>query len=110
SLGEAHSLNLLDDLIIIGFPQTGGLSATVNTGVVEGKDEVNHWLKTDARFIHGNSGGAAINAKGELIGIPTKVIVDTKRIDKDGDGFPDEEVPIGAVGFLRPAYLIKEMI
>lgn len=110
SLGDSRSIKLLDDLVIIGFPQTGGPSATVNIGVVEGKDEVNHWIKTDARFIHGNSGGAAVNAKGELIGIPTKVIIDTKKIDKDGDGFPDEEVPLGAVGFLRPAYLLKELI
>ncbi len=109
-LADVRSLKLLDDLIIIGFPRSGGLSATVNIGVVEGRDEANHWIKTDARFIHGNSGGAAVNAKGELVGIPTKVIVDTRRVDKDGDGFPDEEVPLGAVGFLRPAYLIKKMI
>jgi putative serine protease PepD len=109
-LGDSRNLKLLEDIFIIGFPEKGGASVTINTGVVEGKDTLNNWIKTDARLIHGNSGGAAVNAAGQLIGIPTKVVYDTRRVDKDGDGFPDEETPIGAVGFLRPTHLLVEMM
>jgi S1-C subfamily serine protease len=109
-LGDSRAVKLLEDIFIIGFPEKGGATVTVNTGVIEGKDNLNNWIKTDARLIHGNSGGAAVNARGQLIGIPTKVVYDKRRIDKDGDGIPDEEQPIGAVGFLRPAHLLAEML
>lgn len=109
-LGDSRAVKLLEDIFIIGFPEKGGATVTINTGVVEGKDTLNNWIKTDARLIHGNSGGAAVNARGQLIGIPTKVVYDKRRIDKDGDGIPDEEQPIGAVGFLRPAHLLAEMM
>lgn len=109
-LADSKAVQLLEDIYIIGFPEKGGATVTVNAGIIEGKDSLNHWIKTDARLIHGNSGGAAVNARGQLIGIPTKVVYDKRRIDKDGDGIPDEEQPIGAVGFLRPAHLLAEMM
>jgi S1-C subfamily serine protease len=71
-IGDSRAPNLLDDLIIIGFPQQGGATVTVNTGLVEGADPLGNWIKTDARLIHGNSGGAAVNSEGKLIGIPTR--------------------------------------
>jgi S1-C subfamily serine protease len=109
-MGDSHAVELLDDLIIIGFPEKGGSTVTVNRGVVEGKDLLGNWIKTDARVIHGNSGGAAINGEGKLIGIPTKVISDEQAVDKDGDGFPDYYRRYGAVGFLRPAHLLADMM
>lgn len=109
-IGDSRAVKLLEDIFIIGFPEKGGATVTINTGVIEGKDPLNHWIKTDARLIHGNSGGAAVNSKGQLIGIPTKVVYDTRRVDTNGDGFPDKEEPIGAVGFLRPAHLLLEMM
>lgn len=109
-IGDSRSIELLEDLTIIGFPEKGGLSVTVNRGVVEGKDLLKQWIKTDARVIHGNSGGAAVDRNGKLIGIPTKVIADSQPIDKNGDGFPDEFRNYGAVGFLRPAHLVAEML
>ncbi|HYE71902.1 MAG TPA: serine protease, partial [Blastocatellia bacterium] len=98
-LGDAQSLELLDEIAIIGFPEKGGTTVTVNTGVVEGKDSLDAWIKTDARLIHGNSGGAAVNSEGKLIGIPTRVVVDS-----------DGEKSYGAVGYLRPSYLVASMI
>ena len=109
-LGDSQSVRLLDDLIIIGFPEKGGLTITVNQGVVEGKDVLGNWIKTDARVIHGNSGGAAVDLEGKLIGIPTKVVADSQPVDKNGDGFPDDYRYYGAVGFLRPAHLVRAMI
>jgi S1-C subfamily serine protease len=109
-IGDAQAVRLLDDLVIIGYPEKGGASVTLSTGVVEGRDVLGHWIKTDARVIHGNSGGAAVNREGKLIGIPTKVEADDLTIDRDGDGFPDARRTYGAVGFLRPANLVAAML
>ena len=109
-LGDSTKVKLLEDLFIIGFPEKGGASVTVNRGVVEGKDILGNWIKTDARVIHGNSGGAAVNGEGRLIGIPTKVVADEQPIDTNGDGFPDDYRRYGAVGFLRPSQLVAEML
>ena len=98
-LGESNKIELLDDLFIIGFPEKGGTTVTVNYGVVEGKDALDDWIKTDARIIHGNSGGAAVNLAGKLIGIPTRVV-------NDSDGAKT----YGSVGYLRPAHLVGAMI
>lgn len=98
-MGDSRTLELLDDLIIIGFPEKGGITVTANPGVVEGRDDAEEWIKTDARLIHGNSGGAAVNPDGKLIGIPTKVVVDG-----------DAARAYGAVGFLRPAHLVAGML
>lgn len=109
-MGDSRKIRLLEDLFIIGFPEKGGSTITVNRGVVEGKDILANWIKTDARIIHGNSGGAAVNSEGRLIGIPTKVVADEQPVDRDGDGFPDDSKRYGAVGFLRPSRLVAEMI
>ncbi|MEW6130834.1 MAG: trypsin-like peptidase domain-containing protein [Acidobacteriota bacterium] len=109
-MGDSNKVKLLDDIIIIGFPEKGGTTITINAGMVEGLDNLESWIKTDARLIHGNSGGAAINSEGKLIGIPTKVLADSRKVDKDGDGFPDEVTSLGSVGFLRPANLLARMI
>ena len=109
-MGDSRKIRLLEDLFIIGFPEKGGSTITVNRGVVEGKDILANWIKTDARVIHGNSGGAAVNSEGRLIGIPTKVVADEQPVDRDGDGFPDDTRRYGAVGFLRPSHLVAEMI
>src|SRR5262249_7434276 len=94
----------------IGFPEQGGSTVTVNMGVVEGKDMLEDWIKTDARLIHGNSGGAAVDVHGKLIGIPTTIVVDSQAIDRDGHGLPDDFRMYGAVGFLRPAHLVAALL
>lgn len=109
-LADSQTVKLLDDLIIIGYPEKGGTSVTLSEGVIEGKDTLGNWIKTDARIIHGNSGGAAVNRDGKLIGIPTKVEADDQELDKDGDGFPDAKRSYGAVGYLRPANLVAAML
>jgi S1-C subfamily serine protease len=109
-IGDSQNLQLLEDLTVIGFPEKGGSTVTVNSGVVEGKDVLGNWIKTDARVIHGNSGGAAVNADGKLIGIPTKVVADVQPVDRNGDGFPDAYRTYGAVGFLRPSHLVAELL
>ena len=109
-IADSRKIKLLDELFIIGFPEKGGSTVTVNRGAVEGKDVLANWIKTDARVIHGNSGGAAVNIEGKLIGIPTKVVADDQPVHRDVDGFPDEVKHFGAVGFLRPSQLVAEML
>jgi len=109
-MGDSRHLQLLDELIVIGYPEKGGWTVTVNTGVVEGVDGRQNWIRTDARLMHGNSGGAAVNSDGKLIGIPTKIVLDTQAVDRKGDGPDDMARPLGGVGFLRPAHLIASML
>jgi S1-C subfamily serine protease len=99
-IGDSRAIELLDDLVIVGFPVTGGSTATVSYGIVEGKDNVEGWIKTDTRLLHGNSGGAAVNAEGKLIGIATKVEVDLAQ----------DDVRLGTVGYLRPSHLVSKML
>jgi S1-C subfamily serine protease len=99
-IGDSHAIDLLDDLVIIGFPAMGGATATVSHGIVEGKDNVEGWIKTDTRLLHGNSGGAAVDAEGKLIGVATKVEVDLAQND----------VRLGTVGYLRPSHLVTKML
>jgi len=99
ALGDSKKIEPLEELVIIGFPEKGGASVTVNPGMVEGQDAAGGWIKTDARLIHGNSGGAAVNIEGQLIGVPTKVVVDG-----------DNNRLYGAVGYLRPAHLVAAML
>jgi S1-C subfamily serine protease len=99
-IGDSQAIDLLDDLVIIGFPAMGGSTATVSHGIVEGKDNIEGWIKTDTRLLHGNSGGAAVDAEGKLIGVATKVEVDLAQND----------VRLGTVGFLRPSHLVAKMV
>jgi S1-C subfamily serine protease len=105
--GDSRGLKLMDDLIIIGYPGKAGSDVTVNKGLVEGIDTVNEWIKTDARLMRGNSGGAAVNREGRLIGIPSKVIVDTQPVGKES---AEGSKPPGAIGYLRPSYLVAAML
>ncbi|HEY6401515.1 MAG TPA: trypsin-like peptidase domain-containing protein, partial [Blastocatellia bacterium] len=99
-LGDERKLELLDDLVVIGFPEKGGSSPTLSVGVVEGIDLKGGWIKTDARLLHGNSGGAAVNREGKLIGIATKVVADET----------DTNVRLGMIGYLRSAGLVRQML
>lgn len=98
-ISPSNVVQTLDDLIVIGYPATGGATVTFSTGVVEGLDSNAKWIKTDARLLHGNSGGAAVNTAGQLVGIATRVEVDQTNTN----------TVLGAVGFLRPAYLVTEL-
>ena len=69
---------------------------TLSEGIVSGFLSDRAWMKTDAEVNPGNSGGMAINAAGELIGIPTR-----KRNDPQLGG---------QLGILRPINLAKPLI
>jgi len=109
-LGDSRVLGFLDEVYTVGFPKAGGSTVTITRGLVAGKEELEDWIKTDAQVTHGNSGGAAVDKSGRLVGVPTKVRPDIQPVDTDNDGFPDGNVNFGSVGLIRPVELVAKML
>jgi putative serine protease PepD len=83
TLGNVAALQLDQPVTVLGFPGVADSdSITVTSGVVSTfvPDPLKHVsdtrfeLETTARVAHGNSGGAAINNAGQLIGVPSLAI------------------------------------
>ena len=110
AIGESKSLTFLDEIYAVGFPKAGGSTVTITRGQISGKEELEDWIKTDAQVTHGNSGGAAVDKTGKLIGIPTNVRPDLQPVDTDHDGFPDTNVSFGSVGLIRPVEIVSKML
>jgi len=109
-LGDSRALGFLDEIYAVGFPKAGGSTVTITRGLISGKEELEDWIKTDAQVTHGNSGGAAVDKAGRLVGVPTKVRPDIQPVDTDNDGFPDSNVNFGSVGLVRPVELVARML
>ena len=62
-----------EDLVIGGFPAIGGETLTATRGSVAGFQSDGLIIKFDGEIGHGNSGGPALNKKGQLVGIVTSV-------------------------------------
>ena len=78
-LGRSDQLRIGDVVLAIGNPY--GLAKTVTQGIVSatgrgllGLLTFENFIQTDAAINEGNSGGALINSKGELVGINTAVL------------------------------------
>lgn len=74
--GNSDEIKVGDWAIAIGSPL--GLSQSLTVGVVSAvnrsggpDDNINDFIQTDAAINRGNSGGALVNIKGEIIGINT---------------------------------------
>ncbi|MCC6172640.1 MAG: trypsin-like peptidase domain-containing protein [Gammaproteobacteria bacterium] len=96
-LGRSDLLRVGDVVLAIGNPI--GLSQTVTQGIVSatgrgqlGVATFENFIQTDAPINVGNSGGALINAAGELVGINTAVI--GKNLGVEGIGFA---IPVNLV-------------
>jgi S1-C subfamily serine protease len=82
-IGRSDSLALGSPLTLIGFPTIGGMGSrpgvTASRGIVGGFEYYgdNLLIKTDADIAPGNSGGAAVDETGTLIGVPTSVNFDS---------------------------------
>jgi Do/DeqQ family serine protease len=79
SMSDSDELRVGDFTLAVGNPF--GLGQTVTSGIVSalGRSGLNienleNFIQTDAAINSGNSGGALINLKGELIGINTAII------------------------------------
>jgi serine protease DegS len=92
-LGRSDALAVGDIVLAIGNPI--GLSQTVTQGIVSatgraqlGLATYENFIQTDAPINVGNSGGALINSRGELVGINTAVIAKTLGVEGIGFAIP----------------------
>lgn len=103
NLGDSDNVSLAEEVFAVGNPIGLEFQRTVTKGIISGinrtiklEDEENYMedlIQTDATINEGNSGGALINSKGELIGINT--------IKIDG---------AEGIGFAVPINIIKPII
>ncbi|MCS6947874.1 MAG: trypsin-like peptidase domain-containing protein [Steroidobacteraceae bacterium] len=96
-LGRSDQLQVGDQVLAIGNPV--GLQQTVTQGIVSatGRSQLGvatfeNFIQTDAAINTGNSGGALVNVRGELIGINTAVLA--KNLGVEGIGFA---IPVNLV-------------
>jgi serine protease Do len=102
SLADSAHAQVGDVVLAIGNPF--GLGQTVTMGIISAKgrtglgiERYEDFIQTDAAINRGNSGGALIDAHGELVGINTAIL--------SGDGGGNE-----GIGFAIPANLARNMM
>jgi S1-C subfamily serine protease len=126
-LGDSDGVEIGEEVRILGYPGIGGETITFTRGAVSGFTSERSvgdraWIKTDATIAGGNSGGLAVNASGEIIGVPTLAgagaetdATDCRVIqDTNGDNVLDDSdtcVPVGGfINGLRPINLARDLI
>jgi len=80
TLGDSDKVRVGDVVLAIGNPL--GIGQTVTSGIISAKGRATglsdgsfeDFLQTDAAINRGNSGGALINATGELVGINSQIL------------------------------------
>jgi S1-C subfamily serine protease len=110
--GDSEKLRVAEWVLAIGNPYQ--LSGTVTLGIVstvsrsgEQVGAVQDFIQTDAAINRGNSGGALINARGELVGINTLIFSESGGSQGIGFAIPsnrarkimDELIAHGAVAW-----------
>ncbi len=101
-LGNSDNVQVGDVVLAVGNPM--GIGQTVTMGIISAKGRstgpgdgsYEDFLQTDAPINHGNSGGALVNTKGELVGINSQILSNT-----DGN--------IG-IGFSIPVNMAKSVM
>ena len=86
-LGDSDQLRLGEWVLAIGSPLGEQLRSTITAGIVSAKGrsmpdgsgefKIESFIQTDAAVNPGNSGGALVNKKGELVGINTAIVSQT---------------------------------
>ncbi|MBT0726237.1 serine endoprotease DegP [Rosenbergiella australiborealis] len=99
-MADSDNLQVGDYTVAIGNPY--GLGETVTSGIVSalGRSGLNvenyeNFIQTDAAINRGNSGGALVNLRGELIGINTAILA------PDGGNI--------GIGFAIPSNMVKNL-
>jgi Do/DeqQ family serine protease len=100
-IGDSDAVKVGDVVLAVGNPL--GVGDTVTSGIISAKgrqtgagEGYEDFLQTDAAINHGNSGGALVNAGGQLIGINSQILT-------PGDG------NIG-LGFAIPSNMAKHVM
>lgn len=106
NFGDSDALEVGEWVVAIGTPF--GLSQTVTRGIVSAKGRSNalgpsviyeDFIQTDTPINRGNSGGALINIRGELVGINTAILT--------GNSFQPGNI---GVGFAIPSNLAQRIM
>jgi serine protease Do len=79
-LGDSEAVNVGDVVLALGNPL--GIGQTVTMGIISAKGRATglgdgsfeDFLQTDAPINSGNSGGALVNTRGELVGINSQIL------------------------------------
>jgi len=79
-MGNSDNVQVGDVVLALGNPM--GIGQTVTMGIISAKGRstgpgdgsYEDFLQTDAPINHGNSGGALVNTKGELVGINSQIL------------------------------------
>ena len=83
-IGDSNQVEVGDIVLAVGNPLNVG--QTVTMGIISAKsrstgigggNSYEDFLQTDAAINRGNSGGALVNLRGELIGIPSQILSGT---------------------------------
>jgi len=91
-VGDSDKLKLGEWVLAVGNPFS--LTSTVTAGIVSAKsrslnaNDVESFIQTDAAINAGNSGGALVNAKGELVGINAMLYSQTGSFSGYGFAIP----------------------
>ena len=80
AVGNSDAVRVGDVVLAVGNPL--GVGQTVTMGIISAKGRSTNvgdvgyedFLQTDAPINHGNSGGALVNTKGELVGINSQIL------------------------------------
>ena len=102
AMGNSEGVRVGDVVLAVGNPL--GVGQTVTMGIISAKGRststgdggYEDFLQTDAPINHGNSGGALVNMKGELVGINSQILS-----SNDGN--------IG-IGFAIPSNMAKNVM
>ncbi len=105
TLGSSSAAQVGDDVIAIGYPALFELpgQATFTKGIISAFRNMSgyRFIQTDAAINHGNSGGALVNLKGEVIGINSQ-----RLFWDDASGDPVDNIafaiPIDDAKYLIP--------
>jgi len=114
-LGRSDRLRVGEPVLAIGNPL--GLGQTVTSGIVSAKGRsrlgvttFESYIQTDAAINSGNSGGALVNARGELIGINTAVLARNAGIEGIGFAIPVDLVRGVVDEILRTGRVVRGWI
>lgn len=115
-LGDSSKLRVGDTAIAIGSPLGKQLQNSVTVGVISALDrdiqmenESQKLIQTDAAINSGNSGGALVNTKGQVIGINVAKIgssYSTTSVEGLGFAIPINEVKPKINDLLKPILMI----
>lgn len=101
-IGTSASLQVGQDVVVIGNPLGEEFTGSVTTGIISALDRqvefndgsVYNYIQTNAAINSGNSGGPLVNMQGQVIGV-TAAKIDTSVAEGMGFAIPiDDVVPV----------------